>query len=347
MNRPVLAICDTESRYCGRLDEYLRKNLNLSFDIHAFTQVSSLEDFAGKNIISLLVIAESAVAQLKKRALEFGVKNILILDEELSVVREEEDSFDESPIRGVNSEHISKFSPASEIVYHILDFCTKSPEDFDSVGVRQSDGKGIVIGLYSPISGCGQTALSIKLCEELSKHGKTMLLSFDDFSPLPMIFGTEAEGDLSDLLYYSECEKSKFCIYLEKLKRSANGFDYIPPAATAMQIKEINYQSLRNLTELMIKECGYEHVILDLSDLPEGLFDILRYCNKLITITGKTKADAYKLRRYDEVLSQNGYEDICAAGVKVSIPEGAGDKELSSCAKDLLYTEGILGGEKI
>ncbi|RKM54984.1 hypothetical protein D6853_12185 [Butyrivibrio sp. X503] len=347
MNRPVLAICDTESRYCGRLDEYLRKNLNLSFDIHSFTKVKSLEEFAGKNLISLLVIAESAVAELKKKACESGVKNILILDEELSIVREDEEAFEEDAALGVNSEHISKFSPASEIVYHILDLCAKSPEDFESVGVRRSDGKGTVIGLYSPIARCGQTALSVKLCEELSKHGKTMLLNFDNFSPLPMIFGTETEGDITDLLYYSECEKSRFCIYLEKIKQSIGGFDYIPPAATAMQIKEIDYERLKNLIELIFKECGYEYMVLDLSDLPGGLYDILRYCNKVITIMGKTKADGYKLRKYEEVLSQNGYEDVCAAGVKITIPEGAGDRELAACARDLLYTEGITGGEKI
>ena len=341
MNRPVLAICDTESRYCGRLDEYLRKNLNLSFDIHAFTQVKSLEEFAGKNLISLLVIAQSAVQELKTRVSESGIKNILILDEELSVIREDDGLPEEGLLGEVNAEHISKFSPASEIVCHILDLCVKSPEDFESVGVRRGDGKGTVIGLYSPIARCGQTALALKMCEELSKHGKTLLLNFDNFSPLPMILGSHTEGDITDLLYYSECEKSRFCIYLEKIKQSIGGFDYIPPAATAMQIKEIDNERLRNLIKLIFEECGYENVVLDLSDLPSGLFDILRFCNKVFTITGKTKAEIYKLRRYEEVLSQNGYEDICASGIKVSIPDGAGDKELSECARKLLYAEEI------
>ncbi len=344
MNRPVLAICDTESRYCGRLDEYLRKNLNLSFDIHAFTQTESLEDFADKTPVSLLVIAESAITGLKRKLSEMGVKNVLILDEELSIVRED-DAFDEgSTYDEVNSEHISKFRSAGEIVYHILDLCSKNPNDFERVGVRTSDRKGTVIGLYSPLARCGQTALCIKLCEELSRHGKTILLNFDNYSPLPMLFGNEAEGDITDILYYSECEKSRFCIYLEKIKQSIGGYDYVPPAATAMQIKEIDYEKLKNLVNLIFSECGYEYVVLDLSDLPEGLFDILRYCDKVFTITGNNMADTYKLRRYEEVLTQNGYEDLCAGGVKISLPEDAGDKELSVYAKDLLHTEALISG---
>mgnify|MGYP002627409105 CR=1 FL=1 len=201
-----------------------------------------------------------------------------------------------------------------------------------------------MIGLYSPLSRCGQTALGIKICEELSRNGKTIFLNFDNYSPLPMLFGNEAEGDITDILYYSECERSRFCIYLEKIKQSIGGYDYIPPAATSMQIKEIDYEKLKNLVELILSECGYEYVVLDLSDLPEGLFDILRYCDKVFTIIGKAMADVYKLRRFEDVLGQNGYEDLCASTVKISLPEDADDKELSAYAGKLLLAEALIGG---
>ena len=144
MNKPILAICDTESRYCGRLDEYLRENLNLSFDIHSFTRVDILEEFAGLNKVSLLVIAESAVAELKKRVRDLGICNVLILDEELSLVREDDESEDSGEFAGVNSEHISKYRPAGDIVYHILDYCVKRPDEFAGVGVRTGDSKGSI-----------------------------------------------------------------------------------------------------------------------------------------------------------------------------------------------------------
>lgn len=343
-NRKILAICDTESRYCGRLDEYLRENLNLSFDIHSFTRVDILEDFAGENQVSLLVIAESAVAELKKRVRDLGIFNVLILDEELSLVREDETG-ENSELSDVNSEHISKYKPASEIVYHILDYCAKRSDEFAGVGVKTKDSKGTVIGFFSPISGCGQTALCVKTCEELANRGKTLLLNFDSFSPLPMLFGHETEGDITDILYYAECERNKFCLYLEKIKQTYSGFDYVAPAGTTMQIKEIDFEKLKNLINLICNECGYEYVVLDLSDLPDGLFDILRFCDKVITITGNARTDRYKLMRYEDVLRQNGYEDICAAEVKVTIPEGAGDRELAACARRLLALGEAAGGE--
>ena len=45
MNRPLLAICDTERDYCRRLDEYLRDHLNLSFEICSFTDTEIFKEF--------------------------------------------------------------------------------------------------------------------------------------------------------------------------------------------------------------------------------------------------------------------------------------------------------------
>ena len=39
MKKLKLAICDKDDIYCHRLDEYLRGNLKLSFDILSFTDL--------------------------------------------------------------------------------------------------------------------------------------------------------------------------------------------------------------------------------------------------------------------------------------------------------------------
>ena len=79
MSRPKLAICDLDSVYLRRLDEYIRNHINLSIDIHSFTEPEILEDFAKKEDINLLIVSEKNYWELEdKRALD-KYKNILIL----------------------------------------------------------------------------------------------------------------------------------------------------------------------------------------------------------------------------------------------------------------------------
>ncbi|MBO6240462.1 MAG: hypothetical protein J6O61_06415 [Butyrivibrio sp.] len=337
MTRPLLTLCDLDETYCGRLYEYLKENLKLKFNIQAFTTVDILVDYSRKNTSSLLVVSESAFEELGKVLGQNLFKNILVLDEEAGILREEENRFDDR-----NIIHTTKYQKAGKIVDTIIDFCAEKAESFEGLTVGISDNEGTVIGLFSPVSKCGQTTLALKMGDVLSSSGKTIMLSFDSFSSLPQKLDAEADGTINDLMYYAEEDKNKFCIYLEKIKRSIGNIDVIPPAKIAMQIKEIDYDSLKMLLGLLIHDAGYKYVILDLTEYPNGFFDILRLCNKLFTITRPNSADAYRVEAYEDVLRLNGHEDILASTIKVVIPDLREGAAVSRYVKELLKREGLI-----
>ena len=340
MTRPLLTLCDLDETYCGRLYEYLKENLKLKFKIEAFTSVDILVDFARKNTASLLIVSESALMELRKIAGTEHFKNILILDEDFVGVKEEESSFGEQ-----NIAHTTKYQKAGKIVDTIVDFCAEKAESFDGLTAGFNSDKGKVIGLFSPISKCGQTSLTLKMGEILSSYGRTIMLSFDSFSSLPKILNVESDGCITDLMYYSEGDKNKFCIYLEKIKKTVGNLDVIMPARTAMQIRDISAESLKMLIDLLVQEAGYEYVLLDLSEYPEGFFDILKLCDKLLTITRQTGADSYRIEMYEDVLRQNGYEDIFASTIKISLPDLKDTAAFSRFTCDLLKKEEIISGK--
>jgi len=333
MSRPLLAICDTEKDYCRRLDEYLRDHLNLSFELYSFTDTEIFKEFVKDKIPALSVLSQSVYSELKGGAKE--LKNILVLDEAVSFVNEDEEPEEK------NICHISKYLPAGKIIDGILDFCVKIPDNIGNLDAERGTDKLKLLGLFSPLSRCGQTAFAVKLCEELSKHGKTMLLNFDSFSMVNMIMGQDAEEDLTDLLYYAECEEGKFTVYLERIKRTARSFDYIPPAKTASQIKEITFERVKTLTKLLSDTAGYEYIVLDLSEFPDGLCDILRLCNRVFTIVGENRTENYKLEQYTKILSQNGYDDVLANTVRCLLPDNSYDN-LSSYANEMLVREDVV-----
>ncbi|MBO4458561.1 MAG: hypothetical protein J5802_12645 [Butyrivibrio sp.] len=337
MNRPLLAICDTERDYCRRLDEYLRDHLNLSFEICSFTDAEIFKEFAEKKIPALTVLSQSVYASLSDKGMMREMRNVLVLDEAGSYVNENVGQEEEK-----NVIHMSKYLPAGRIIDGILDFCVKIPEGIGNLDAEKGAGKVKLLGLFSPLSRCGQTALAVKICEELAKHGKTMLLNFDSFSMVTEIMGHDAEEDITDLLYYAECEEAKFSVYLERIKRAARGFDFIPPAKTASQIKEITFERILSLSKLLSETAGYEYIVLDLSEFPDGLCDILRACDRVFTIVGESRTESYKITQYTKVLSQNGYDDILANTVRCLLPDEGSYDELSAYASNMLVREGII-----
>lgn len=315
MTRQLLAIYDENRVYCERLQEYLRNNLKLAFDIYAFTEAESFLTFSSKRNISLAIISQNAACKLKETVAMW--KNTVILVEDELLAGEEPSGFFESQ----SLMHISKYLPASEILNLLLDFIYSRAEDFSGIGIKGNSCSCRVIGLYTPISRSGQTTLAVRMGEKLSLQGKSILISLESFSSIGSMFPDEAPEDIADLMYYLECENDRFCLYLEKIKKSRNGLDFIVPAKTAMQIREISYEKIKELIEHLSEDAGYENIILDLKDYPDGFFDILSMCDIVYTANRNNSADHYRIGRYNLALSENGYEKVITKTVKFLLPD--------------------------
>ena len=311
----AMAVFDSDELYCERLSEYLRSHLKLSFEIQAFTDSEKFTEYIDSREISLLVVSESSLSLLDGEKIGRNCKNIMILVEDGTDRIMEE-------IHKKKVYRVSKYLPASEIVDRVLELCIKEAEDFSGLGVCDGADKRQILGFYTPISRCGQTSFAIKMGEMLARKARTILISFESFSALMSLFEQEPQEDITDLLYFADCERDKFCLYLEKIKRTRNGLDYIPPAQTAMQIREIGYEKIRELTELLTKEAGYEYILLDLKEYPDGFFEILDMCDVIYTVIRNNSADHYRLGRYTKALGENDYERIITKTMKCMLPDG-------------------------
>ncbi len=315
MSNMVLAVFDKSSFYCMRLAEYLRNNIKLTFDIQAFTQREEFLKFYENNRIPLLIISSECLKEMEKEMSPERMKNVIILEEDPGYK-------DSGGIMGDGAVHISKFLPAMRIVETVLELCVERAEDFTDLGIRSGAEKCRVVGFYTPLSGSGQTSLAVLMGEQLSGEGKSILLSFESFSSLTKSFGQESPEDITDLMYYAECERDKFSLYLERIKITKSGLDYIAPARTSMQIRELTGEKIKNLIDLLWSVGGYEYVLLDLKDYPEGFFEILGLCDVVYTIGRNNSADQYRMGKYNKVLCENGYESVIGKTVKCFFPEG-------------------------
>ncbi len=337
MSKTKFALCDKDEIYCMRLDEYLRGHLSLQFDIFSFTDPEIMKQFVKENVVSLLMISETVLSQIDEKFLKSETKNVLILDEGMgncSIVREDEKEKD------LNIGTVNKYQAASGIVDKIISFCTESADDFGNLGVGTGSGTGKVLGFYSPIGNCGQTTMAIAMAELLASESKVLFLSLESFSALSQTLGIESDEDITDLIYYAECEREKIGLYLERIKKTRNNVDYVMPAKTAMQLKEVNMDRMKNLLELLIGKCGYDYVIMDMTEYPSDFFDIAAGCDRIFTITRQHPADKYKLLMYEDVLMQSGYEELLNKTVKCQMADVKDKRSFEIYLKDLLNRSG-------
>ena len=65
----------------------------------------------------------------------------------------------------------------------------------------------------------------------------------------------------------------------------------------------------------------YEIVILDLSESMQGLFDLLRICDKVFTLTGEDRVAQGKLAEYEQILASYEYKDVLDKTHKCMVPK--------------------------
>ncbi|WP_342757863.1 hypothetical protein [Kineothrix sedimenti] len=302
MDQKVLAVCDKEEKYLYRLVECLENRELLPFSICAFTNERALRKFSSKTKIELLLIAESLYEEDLKG---LPIEHILILNE----------SGNEA---GDGIKNINKYQSAEGIFREIMESCM---ENVQAASTRRLSGNPMkIIGNYTPIRRCLQTTFSLTMGQILAKKHKVLYMNFENYSGLSYLLNREFNVDISDVLYYFNCEREKLAYRLAGMVQSINGMDFIPPVVSYQDLSGVTGEQWLHLFQEVEAASSYEYLILDLSEQMHGLFNILRQCFKVYTITREDGFAAAKMKQYEAMLSMTEYMDVAAKTKKWNLP---------------------------
>lgn len=301
MKQKILAVCDLEETYAFRMAEYIVEKVSLPYTLHLFTVTNDLKSFLEKNPVSVLLIGEGAMRQLKQKP---QVSNIFVLQESGKEMETE-------------YYHIDKFqSPEKimkEMIEHIADL-----EGWEGKQLRAVKLK--MIGIYSPVRRCLQTSFALTMGQLLAKKHKVLYLNFECYSGFSQMMQREFAADLQDVIYYFQCAREKLTVRLPSIVQSVNGLDFIPPGASNLDLQLITGEKWLELIELFEKNSDYEYLLLDLTDSMSGLFDLLSQCCKIYTITKDDGFAMAKMNQYEKILQVNDLQDIAGKTVKCKFP---------------------------
>lgn len=305
MTHKIMAICDTEEGYAFRMAEYLLEKVRLPYTLHLFTAVEELEKFAGREKIEILLIAESAWRLIKEEYVRKQVAQMFILQES-------------GEAAGEDMRCISKYQSPEMVVQEMLNVIA------DGSGWKEcpeaTDTAVKMIGIYSPVKRCLQTSFALSLGQLLAKEHKTMYLNFEMYSGLGELLRREYQTDMLDVMYYFQSARQKLALRLPTIVQNAGGLDYIPPMQYSLGIREVPGEQWLALCRDIAAIGEYEYMILDLDDGIDGLFDLLKNCQKIYTITKEDPFAQAKLRQYEQMLQQGELGEIAEKTVKCRFP---------------------------
>ena len=313
----VMAVCDSETEYAYQLIDYLSNKKGFPFQVQLFTSEKTLEEYVQNHPVSVALIAQKDYTGKIESDL---IDHVFLLEEDM-----------ETEVTDLKSFY--KYQSAELLIKELLDWIAKE----GILGRTIIDGKELkLIGVYSPVGKCLKTSFSIVLGQILSKKHKVLYLNMESYSGLGKLLKKEFSTDMSELIYYLQNSKEKFIYRMGSMTTRTGELDILPPFDSFLDFISVTQEEWIALFREIERGSDYDYLILDLSDAVQGLFEILRLCDVVYTLSREDGFSTAKIAQYEEVLKRCNYEDIWKKTRQCKIPE---IKNLPAGLLQLTYTE--------
>ncbi len=298
----LLVLCDEEEEYARLLTDFLQKQRDLPWRIHTYTSIEELMR-SEKEPVMLLAVSESVYSETLQALQPLRT---VILNES-------------GVIRWKDVPCVDKYQAAEEVLKYLLQIYM---EVADTGLPRLRQGcRTKFIGNYTPVHRSMQTSFALTMSQMLARDHATLYLNFEHYAGIGELLPDLQTLDLADLLYFLNAEQEKFRLRLQTMLRHVGNLDYIPPMKSGQNLLTVQTAEWIGLLQ-KIEELGeYEYVILDLSESMQGLFEILRLCRRVYTLTREDRIAKAKLLQYEQLLSLYGYGDVLEKTRQPSLPQ--------------------------
>ncbi|MCM1190117.1 MAG: hypothetical protein NC541_12570 [bacterium] len=296
----VLVLCDTEEEYAQLMTEFIKKHKDLPWKVHTYTQIDELMR-AEKNSVELLAVSESAYCEALQ---ELQPLRIVILNES-------------GRVRWENIPCVDKYQSAEEVIRELLRIYMEVADT--PLPKLKKNCSTKFIGNYSPVRRSMQTSFALTMSQILARDHPTLYLNFEHYVGVAELLPDQQTMDMADLMYFLSAEKEKFRLKMRTMMKHVGRLDYIPPMKSGQNLLTVPAGEWIGLLQ-KIEELGeYEYVVLDLCESMQGLFDILRMCTKVFTLTKEDRIARSKLLQYEQLLGMYEYEDVLEKTRRLSL----------------------------
>lgn len=299
----LMVLCDTEEEYAQLMTEFLKRHKEIPWEVRTYTSQAELLKGEEQGSITMLVVAESTYTE-EMKALQ--PTRIVVLNES-------------GMVRWDRVHNVNKYQQAEQVLRALLEIYVDIA-DIQLPMMKRDFGTRFV-GIYSPVRRCLQTTFALTMSQMLAGKHKTLYLNFEHYAGITELLPDMQTRDLADLLYFLTAENDKFRLRFQTMIQRKGELDYIPPMKMGQNLLSITPVEWQSLLQKISELGEYEYVILDLSENMQGIFDILRLCVKVFTLTKDDRMAQSKLEQYEQMLAWYNYDDVLEKTAKCVIPQ--------------------------
>ena len=323
MSKRVFGVCDPDGIYARRLSNYIWKKEGGTFEVRAFTEPESLEEFLADGFLDAALITESFAQQLDR-----DISDTIFAEAAAAILTENREPLQDRP-------SIYRYQSADRILDEIMAAYRRR------AGEQPEDGLSArIYGVYSPIRHCFKSSLSIALTQVLSEKGRSLLLNFEDLCGHRMLVCGPDRIGLSDLLY-SYLTDGSVDRLTEAAESTAEG-DYLPAAVRPEDVRQTEPDVFRQVISRIAEEAGYRYIVVDLGDALTDPLPGMKACDRIFVPVLDDEISATKLEVWQMWLRQRGVRDIQRKLTTVSFSDEVYSPELMRRkAGELLGAEGV------
>ena len=305
-----MALCGREKGYAKKFAEFANSRKDSLFAVHGFTDWDELTAYTKEHPVDILLLSEEYRIQISE---DKGLGRVILLTEE---EYREDDGYPA----------IYKFQPCTQILRQVLDIYAEQAPQALGMALRKEGMKRL--GIYSPVGRTGKTGFALALGKEVAKRRRTLYLNMEEYSGFAALYPYEDGWTLSELMYFLKQGKKAFACKLEGVIQQIGDLDYIPPLRSPVELRHISREDWEALLDALERESRYEVVILDLSGMVNGLFEILDQCDVIYMPVEEDETARAKLSQYEETLGLLDLEHIMKRTKKLHVSREEGPEAL-------------------
>lgn len=297
-----LVICDCDERYRQMMQAYLIKRMK-DFEILTFDSLERAEEYSRKEPFAMLLVSEQ-LYETNLQKIKAGQTFILRENGNKAIT--------EFP-------YIEKYQSMESLIGDIFAEYSESSIFKSCVCHR----KTTIHAFYSPVRKQEQTKAALALGQILARKDKKVLyLNLQPFAGMEESFQIDFPTDITDFLYFMKKQDCNCAYRLQSMKKSLCGIDCLAPAADYMDLLTITQQEWLKLLDMLLETGDYDDIILDLSEICQGLYRILEQSDRIYSMGGVVNTDRNSINQYKKLLEKRELSSIFEKANWLELPKG-------------------------
>lgn len=332
----VMAVVTREKKYSERFCDYVNRSGLLTLIAVPFDSLERCKDYSLNHDVELLITEVDT-------GKTFSVKNPD--KSEAKIKAKKRIYLDTSPVSsmvfkegggGYEGEDIilKKYQSAEDLLNGIV----KNSKGSNFLKMGASSGINVdITGVFNPMTSGLGTAFALSLARESGSKGRTLFISFSEFTPVLSILEEDAKEGISEAMYQLKQGK----LSAEKINSliiQTEWFDFLSPVSDPDDVRMIQGDDCIGLINEILSKTNYAYLIVELDRFSGQADAVMDICDNIAITEETSRLSQERAKKFIEYLEGRRNAEWMKKVSCITLDEGNLNRN------DLSFFDGIFYG---